>query len=54
MGGRGTILVMSVAIAAALKPLALLAICTGLAAVRYAVMRLMPESKLKRLLLKDV
>lgn len=45
---------MSVAIAAALKPLALLAICTALAAVRYAVMRLMPESRLKRLLLKDV
>lgn len=45
---------MSAAIAAAIKPFALLAICTALAAVRYGIIKWMPESKLKRLLLKDV
>ena len=46
--------VSTTAIAMALKPFALLAVLTALAAVRYAVIKWMPESRVKRILLKDV
>lgn len=45
---------MTTALAMALKPFFLLAFLTALAAVRYAVIKLMPDCWLKRILLKDV
>lgn len=45
---------MATFLAMAVKPFLLLAVLTALAAVRYGVIKLMPESRLKRLLLKDV
>ncbi len=45
---------MAIFLAALLKPIALLAILGALLAVRHAVIQWMPDSRLKRLLLKQI
>lgn len=45
---------MTVFLATALKPFVLLAALGGLLAVRHAVMRWLPDGKLKRFLLTEV